>query len=49
MLLANHSLQDSMGRTARKTAESKSWDAVAGQLLAIYRELSGEDSPPEGA
>lgn len=49
MLLVNHSLQDSMGRTARKTAESMSWDAVSGQLLAIYRELSGHDSRPEVA
>ncbi len=49
MLLVNHSLQNCMGRAARKTAESMSWDAVAGQLLAIYRELAGEDSRPERA
>lgn len=49
MLLVNHSLQDSMGRAARKTAESMSWHAVAEQLLAIYRELSGRCYDPEGA
>ncbi len=49
MLLVNHSLQDSMGRVARKTAESMSWHAVAEQLLAIYRELSGRYYHPEGA
>ena len=48
MLLLNHSLQASMGRAARKTAESMSWRSVAEQLLAIYRELSGEDGRPEG-
>ena len=49
MLLVNDSLQHSMGRAARKTAESMSWDAVAGQLIAIYQELSGEDRHPEAA
>ena len=49
MLLVNHSLQDSMGRAARKTAESMSWHAVAEQLLAVYRELSGRYYHPEGA
>ena len=48
MLLVNRSLQNCMGLTARKTAESMSWDAVAGQLLTIYRELSGDDQGSEG-
>ncbi len=49
MLLVNGSLQNSMGLAARKTAEGMSWDAVAGQLIAIYRELSGGNRHPEAA
>ena len=47
MILVNGSLQDSMGRAARESAQSMSWDAVAGQLLEIYQELSAYRSVPE--
>ena len=40
MILVNGSLQESMGRAARETAQSMSWDAVAGQLVEIYHELA---------
>ena len=40
MILVNNSLQDSMGRAARRWAESMSWDQVAAQLLAIYDETA---------
>ena len=40
MIISNTSLQDSMGRAARRSAESMSWDAVAGRLLAIYGDLA---------
>ncbi len=36
MILVNNSLQDSMGKAARRWAESMSWDQVAAQLLEIY-------------
>ncbi len=39
-ILVNEDLRSSMGRAARRRAESMSWDAVAGQLLKIYRDLS---------
>ena len=47
MILVNGSLQDSMGRAARESAQSMSWDAVAGQLLEIYQELSAYRNVPE--
>ena len=37
IILANRSLQDSMGRAARRRAESLSWDEVAGRLLTLYQ------------
>ncbi len=37
MILVNGSLRDGMGRAARRSAEGMGWDAVARQLLAIYR------------
>ena len=40
MIMANRSLQESMGRAARRRAESLSWDGVAGRLLALYDELA---------
>ena len=46
MILVNDSLQESMGRAARESAENMSWDAVAGQLLAIYQELSEYRAAP---
>ena len=49
MILVNDSLQSSMGHAARRLAESMSWDSVAGQLLNIYLELSGNDTIPEAA
>ena len=49
MILVNDSLQNSMGRAARRQAESMSWDAVAGQLLAVYQELSDAPPKPESA
>ena len=36
MIMGNASLQDSMGRAARRRAESLSWDQVAAQLLDLY-------------
>ena len=36
IILANRSLQDSMGRAARRRAENLSWDEVAGRLLTLY-------------
>ena len=36
MIMANRSLQDSMGRAARRRAESLSWEQVATQLLDLY-------------
>lgn len=40
MIMANRSLQESMGRAARRRAESLSWDGVAGRLLALYDALA---------
>lgn len=40
MILVNGSLRESMGRAARESAQGMSWDAVAGQLVEIYHELS---------
>lgn len=40
MILVNSNLQNCMGRAARESAETMSWDAVAGQLLNIYQELA---------
>ena len=39
MILDNDSLQNSMGRAARASAENMSWDAVARQLMVIYDSL----------
>ena len=47
MILVNDSLQDSLGRAARQSAEAMSWDAVAGRLLGIYRELAHKPAAPE--
>lgn len=49
MILANDSLQHSMGRAALKSAGSMSWDAVARQLLDIYGELAASCAAPESA
>ena len=47
IILANQSLQHSMGRAALESAGRMSWDAVARRLLAIYQELASERSAPE--
>ena len=49
MIMANRSLQDSMGQAARRRAESLSWDGVAGQLLALYHRLAASHPHPAGA
>ena len=50
IILANRSLQDSMGRAARRRAESLSWDEVAGRLLTLYwaRHNDGDGRPASG-
>ena len=40
MIISSKSLQDSMGRAARRRAEDLSWDKVAGQIAQVYRELA---------
>ena len=47
MIMANRSLQDSMGRAARRRAESLGWDQVAARLLDLYARLAG--TPAETA
>ena len=49
MIMANRSLQDSMGRAARRRAESLSWDEVAGRLLSLYDELQPASARAGGA
>ena len=49
MILVNDDLRDSMGRAARRRAESLGWGAVAGGLLDIYRELKPQNLEPAGA
>jgi D-inositol-3-phosphate glycosyltransferase len=36
IILANQSLRDSMGRAARRRAESLGWDAIAARMLELY-------------
>ena len=36
MIMANQSLRDSMGKAARRRAESLGWDAIAGRMLDLY-------------
>ena len=40
MIMSSRSLQDSMGRAARRRAESLGWDQVADRLLNLYRRLA---------
>ena len=42
MLMANRSLRDSMGKAARRRAESLSWDGIAQRLLALYQEAADD-------
>ena len=47
MILGNDSLQNSMGRAARESAQTMSWHAVAAQLLHIYQELAADRTAQE--
>ncbi len=42
MIVASDNLKQSMGRAARKRAESMGWDQLAGQMCSLYETLTGE-------
>ena len=45
MIIANKSLQQSMGQAARRRAEGMSWDAVAARVAQVYESNSPTASP----